>query len=236
MTTAGNDTGSTREDEFLRRAYQQIIEVQAERYAAGYDAAAGLERFSGWLRDHATAEPQPDADQAVLELYTQHYQSLIRLAAMLVRDTATAEEIVQDAFVAFHAGWSRRGDQEKALAYLRLAVVNKSRSVLRHRAMADKNPSGAPYGPDAAGAVVELLTRDATVAALRGLPAQQREAILLRYYADMPEDEIAAAMGISCGAVKSHTARGMAALRAALEEPSSPPERPEDSGPEPRTP
>jgi RNA polymerase sigma-70 factor (sigma-E family) len=235
MTTAGNDTASTREDEILRRVYQQMIEVQAKRYAVGYDAAAGLERFSGWLRDHATAEPEPDADQAVLELYTQHYQSLIRLAAMLVRDTATAEEIVQDAFVAFHAGWSRLGDTEQALAHLRQTVVNKSRSVLRHRAIADKNPSGAPYGPGAAGAVGDLLTRDATVAALRRLPAQQREAILLRFYADMPEDEIATTMGISRGAVKSHTARGMAALRAALEESTSAPDRPENSGHGPAT-
>jgi len=66
------------------------------------------------------------------------------------------------------------------------------------------------------GALV-LLERHAVVTALRDLTDRQREAIVLRYYADLSEAQIARAMGISCGAVKSHTARGMAALRAALE-------------------
>ena len=179
----------------------------------------------------ATAEAELDADRAVHELYAQHYQSLIRLAAMLVRDTPTAEEIVQDAFVALQAGWLRLGDAEKALAYLRQTVVNRSRSVLRHRAVTGKNLSGeSPDLPSAEPGALALLKSDATLAALRALPARQREAILLRYYADLPEAEIAATMGISRGAVKAHTARGMAALRAALEEATSPPDRPEDGG------
>ncbi len=66
------------------------------------------------------------------------------------------------------------------------------------------------------GALISL-QRDAVVAALQRLTARQREAIVLRYYADLSEAEIADAMGISRGAVKSHTARGMAALRTALE-------------------
>jgi RNA polymerase sigma factor (sigma-70 family) len=71
--------------------------------------------------------------------------------------------------------------------------------------------------PSAEHGALIALQRDAVVAALQGLTARQREAIVLRYYADLSEAEIAAAMGISRGAVKSHTARGMAALRAALE-------------------
>ena len=148
-----------------------------------------------------------------------HYRSLVRLAAMLVKDTQTAEEVVQDAFVSMHGGWHRLKDTEKALAYMRQAVVNKSRSVLRHRMVVDKNLQNAPPDmPSAEHGAFVLLERDAVVAALRGLPERQREAIVLRYYADLSEAEIAATMKISRGAVKSHTARGMAALRAALEE------------------
>ena len=155
------------------------------------------------------------ADRAVTELYSVHYRALVRLAALLVRDTATAEEVVQDAFVAMHGGWQRLRDAENALAYLRQAVVNRSRSVLRHRTVVDKNLQKAPPDMPSAehGALVQL-ERSAVVDALRKLPDRQREAIVLRYYADFSEAEIASAMKISRGAVKSHTARGMAALRA----------------------
>ena len=160
-----------------------------------------------------------NADLAVTELYSMHYRALVRLAALLVRDTPTAEEVVQDAFVAMHGGWQRLRDAEKALAYLRQAVVNRSRSVLRHRTVVDKNLQKAPPDmPSAEHGAMILLERHAVVVALRDLPERQREAIVLRYYADLSEAEIAATMGISRGAVKSHTARGMTALRAALEQ------------------
>ena len=166
------------------------------------------------------AEPsQWSADRAVTELYSLHYRALVRLAALLVRDTPTAEEVVQDSFVAMHGGWQRLRDAEKALAYLRQSVVNRSRSVLRHRSVVDKNLLKAPPDmPSAEHGALVLLERSAVVKALRGLPDRQREAIVLRYYADLSEAEIADTMGISRGAVKSHTARGMASLRAALEQ------------------
>jgi RNA polymerase sigma-70 factor (sigma-E family) len=159
------------------------------------------------------------ADTVVTELYAMHYRTLVRLASFLVRDQPTAEEVVQDAFVAMAGGWQRLRDAEKALAYLRQTVVNKSRSVLRHRTVVDKNLQKAPPDmPSAEHGALVLLERSAVVSALRELPDRQREAIVLRYYADLSEAEIADAMGISRGAVKSHTARGMAALRAALEQ------------------
>jgi len=158
------------------------------------------------------------ADLAVMELYAQHYRALVRLAAVLVRDTPTAEEVVQDAFVAMHDGWHRLKDTEKALAYLRQAVVNKSRSVLRHRMVVEKTLQDAPPDmPSAEHGAFALLERSAVIAALRDLPPRQKEAIVLRYYLDLSEAEIADAMRITRGAVKSHTFRGMAALRAALE-------------------
>jgi RNA polymerase sigma-70 factor (sigma-E family) len=160
-----------------------------------------------------------DADQAVTALYSAHYRSLVRLATLLVRDVATAEEVVQDAFVAMHGAWRRLREPEKALSYLRPSVVNRSRSVLRHRAVVEKYaPKGLPDAPSAEnGAIVEL-ERSAVVKALSALPTRQREALVLRYYGDLSEAEIAQTMGISRGAVKSHTARGMAALRSVLEQ------------------
>lgn len=158
-----------------------------------------------------------DADRAVTALYGEHFRSLVRLAALLVRDTATAEEVVQDSFIAMHASWRRLRDTDKALSYLRQAVVNKSRSVLRHRVVMDRNAPKPP--PDVASAeqgAMSLLERSAVISALRKLPERQREAIVLRYYADLSEAQIASTMGISRGAVKSHTARGMATLRAVL--------------------
>ena len=159
------------------------------------------------------------ADWAVTELYSLHHRGLVRLAVLLVRDVPTAEDVVQDSFVAMHESWRRLRDADSALAYLRQAVLNRSQSVLRHRAVVDKHLPNPP--PDIAsaeyGALVRL-ERSAVVAALRRLSARQREAIVLRYYADCSEAEVAAAMGISRGAVKSHTARAMAALRADLEQ------------------
>jgi len=230
MTTAGNDTASTREDELLARVYQQAIGAQAAQYAAAYDAGAGLARFGDWLRDHAAAGPEPGADQMVARLYSLHYRPLVRLATLLVRDAATAEEVVQDAFGAMSGGWQRLGDAEKALAYLRQSVVNRSRSVLRHRTLAGSDPQEVlPDTPAAQSGAPGLLEQPAARAALRGLPDRQREAIVLRYYAGLSRSEIAAAMGISRGAVNSHTAHGLSALRAALEQASSQPARPRDS-------
>jgi RNA polymerase sigma-70 factor (sigma-E family) len=159
-----------------------------------------------------------DADRAVTAIYSEHYRSLVRLAAFLVRDTATAEEVVQDSFVAMHGAWRRLRDTDKALSYLRQSVVNRSRSVLRHRMVVDKNtPKPPPDMPSAEHGAIIQLERSAVVSALRALPDRQREALVLRYYGDLSEAQIATAMGISRGAVKSHTARAMAALRAVLE-------------------
>ena len=159
-----------------------------------------------------------DADRLVTEIYHGEYKSLVRLAVLLVHDVATAEEVVQDAFEAMHTAWRRLREKEKALSYLRQAVVNRSRSVLRHRTVVDRNaPKPAPDEPSAEHGALALIERSAVIAALRMLPDRQREAVVLRYYADLSEADIAATMGISRGAVKSHTARAMAALKSILE-------------------
>jgi RNA polymerase sigma-70 factor (sigma-E family) len=147
-----------------------------------------------------------DADAAVTELYAAHYRSLVGLAALLLRDQATAEQVVQDAFVAMHSGWRRLRGTDQALGYLRRSVINGSRSALRHRAVAGP---AAPTPPPGDAAMVAALDR---------LPLRQREALVLRFYADMSPAQIASATGISVGAVEAHTARALAALRSMRED------------------
>ncbi len=161
---------------------------------------------------------QADAYAAITALYDVHYRSLVRLATLLVHDISTAEEVVQDSFVALHAGLHRLRDSEKTLSYLRAAVVNRARSVLRHRVVVDRNaPKPPPDMPSAEHGAMALLERSAVVAALRSLPERQREVVVLRFYGDLSEAQIAAAMGITRGAVKSHTSRAMSSLRSVLE-------------------
>ncbi len=141
-----------------------------------------------------------DAGQAVAALYQMHYRSLVRLAALLVSDLATAEDIVQDSFAAVHRMWHALPDTDTdtALCYLRQSVVRRSRSVPR---------------PQLAGIP---LPGSAVVSALRALPVRQREVLVLQYFADLPEAEIASATGMSAAAVRSHAAEAVSSLHAAL--------------------
>jgi len=168
------------------------------------------------------AMPEPpltwDAGEAVTHLYAAHYRSLVRLGALLLRDTGAAEEVVQDSFVAMHQAWRRLQDPDRALAYLRQSVVNRARSALRHRKVVERH--AAPGDPDAASAehgALLALEHAEVLAALGRLPVRQREVLVLRYYLDLTEHDIADTLGISRGAVKSHASRGMSALRTALE-------------------
>jgi RNA polymerase sigma-70 factor (sigma-E family) len=170
------------------------------------------------LAAEVTHAPAWDASDAVTEIYAVHYAQLVRLAVMLVHDVQTAEEVVQDAFEAMHLAWRRLRDRDKALSYLRQAIVNRSRSELRHRKVVEMHPpKPAPDEQSAEHAALVLIERSAVTSALRALPERQREAVVLRYYGDFSEADIAKAMGISRGAVKSHTARAMAALKSFLE-------------------
>src|SRR5436190_15100055 len=144
---------------------------------------------------------QWDADRALTVIYGGHYLSLVRLAVLLVHDVATAEDLVQDSFVAMHTAWPRLRDGDKALAYLRHSVVNRSRSVLRHPIAIERNAHQPRSGMTGAGhGALSPLPNAAVVGALASLPARQREAVVLRYYADLPEAQVASAMGVSEGA------------------------------------
>jgi RNA polymerase sigma-70 factor (sigma-E family) len=161
---------------------------------------------------------EPGATGALGELYQAHYQSLVRMAALLVGDLAAAEQVVQDSLVAMHANWRWLKRREKSLAFVRRCVINRSRSALRHQLNGERNAGPPlPQVPSAACDAGPQVERSPVVAALDRLSLRQREALVLRYYADLSEAETAAAMGISPGAVKSHTARAMLAIRDALE-------------------
>ncbi len=169
--------------------------------------------------------PVPDpsrwgADQALEHLYAAHWRGLVRLSVLLVRDQGTAEEVVQDAFVAVHARWDRLRDPDQALAYLRATVVNRSRSTLRHRSVVDRHVRRGVETSVAAGADETVAAQDrrsAVLAALQALPRRQREVLALRYYLDLSEAEIADTLGIRPGSVKTHASRGAAALRGLLD-------------------
>jgi RNA polymerase sigma-70 factor (sigma-E family) len=159
------------------------------------------------------------ADEALELLYVAHWRRLVRLSVLLVHDQGVAEELVQDCFVAMHAHWGRLRDPDRALAYLRQSVVNRSRSHLRHQTVVRRHAAREAPPRPVAGAddtSYDEARRTAVLDALRRLPRRQREVIALRYYLDLSEAEIAETLEISRGAVKSHASRGAAALRGLL--------------------
>ncbi|MFJ1808626.1 MULTISPECIES: SigE family RNA polymerase sigma factor [unclassified Streptomyces] len=152
------------------------------------------------------------------ETYRAHYRSLLGLAALLLDDTASCEDVVQEAFIRVHSARKRVRDPEKTLAYLRQTVVNLSRSALRRRILGLKLLS-KPM-PDMASAeegAYDQLERDSLIKAMKGLQRRQREVLVLRYFADMTEAQVAEALGVSLGSVKAYGSRGIAALRIAME-------------------
>lgn len=150
-------------------------------------------------------------------LYAEHYGALVRLAALLLDDVTACEDVVQEAFVRVHG--ARLRDPDRALAYLRQTVVNLSRSALRRRLVALRHlPRPAPDGAPADEGAYAAVERAAVVRALRALPRRQREAVVLRFWADLSEAQAASALGVSVGSIKGYTSRGLAALTVALEE------------------
>jgi RNA polymerase sigma-70 factor (sigma-E family) len=169
-----------------------------------------------WRRSEVATDAS--ADEGLTALYVGHYRELVRLAALLLDSVETSEEVVQEAYIRAHGAWHRITDEDKALAYLRSTVLNLARSRMRHRLVQRKYaPKPMPDAASAEHGAMAGLERAAVIAALRKLPAKQREAVVLRYYADLSEREIAESMGISGGAVKTHIHRGMAALERHLE-------------------
>lgn len=153
----------------------------------------------------------------VAALYREHFLHLTRLAAMLVGDQESAEDIVQDVFARMHKRWRRLSDSTRAERYLRVAVINGARTVLRRRRVAVRL---LPNPPDDEKPAEQLalagLKARSVRAAVAKLPARQQEVILLRYLEDLSITETARVLGISSGAVKASAGRAMTNLATIL--------------------
>ena len=158
------------------------------------------------------------ASQAVTAIYERHALGLTRLAFLMLGDRQTAEDVVQEAFCGLYRAWDRMPDHGRALGYVRSSVLNGSRSALRRSRRVPRAVAVEAAAASAEDMVLAGERQRETVAALRRLPPRQREAVVLRYFADLPEQETAVAMGVSRGTVKSTTSRALAALARMLQE------------------
>ncbi|UNO40815.1 sigma-70 family RNA polymerase sigma factor [Streptomyces sp. MST-110588] len=179
-------------------------------------AATTPPRASG---PHTAPAPSPGPQPTISELYHAQRLNMVRLAVLLVDDRATAEDVVQDAFAALYRRHGERlGEVDNAPAYLRTAVVNAARSVLRRRRTA--RAYTPPYEVDAPSAEEHIVLDEEhreVLAALGQLTARRREVLVLRYWSDLTEAQIAATLGISRGSVKSIASRALDSLEKILE-------------------
>ena len=162
----------------------------------------------------------PAPAEAVTALYRAHALGLIRLAVVMLGDRPAAEDAVQEAFCGLYRRWHSLSDPGKALSYARSSVINNCRTVLRRRRRQSGPPGDRPGESAEAMALIGEEHRQ-VLTAIRRLPARQREVLVLRFYLDLDEGEIAASMRISRGTVKSTTSRALAALGRILGEQQS---------------
>jgi RNA polymerase sigma-70 factor (sigma-E family) len=174
--------------------------------------------------DHAAGGHQADdsagqvADQ-ISGLFRAHAVALVRVATLLLGDQQSAEDVVQDAFFGLYRGLPGLRDRSKALPYLRASVINGSRSVLRARKRAGlRRVQHDPPVWSAESAAMAGEDRKALLAAVARLPRRSREVLALRYYLDLADHEIAAALGISRATVSSTASRALAKLARELKE------------------
>ena len=201
------------------------IEQSTERSLGRSGASVARPRVTSGRADTSPAVLAPTLDlreaereAAIARVFDQSHTRLVRLAVLLGAGP-DAEDIVAEAFCQLYRRWPKLRSPDAAPAYVRGAVVNLVRMRLRHLQVVRRHDDRALRPSDTVSAESVALDREdqrAVVNALEELAPRQREAIVLRYWMDLKEAEIAAAMGISCGAVKSHTARAMAALTRAV--------------------
>jgi RNA polymerase sigma-70 factor (sigma-E family) len=194
--------------EATRSRFRRLIYVQAE--------IAGPGHHWGAVKSEPGISGPGTATEAVTALYQKHAGSLIRLAIVIIGDPVAAEDVVQDAFCGLYRRWPYLSDPASAPFYVRSAVLNGCRSVLRHRARHAGHRLPELSVPSAETDALIGEEHRALLAGLRQLPRRQREALALRFFADLSEAEIARTMGISRGTVKSTISRGVSALGAYL--------------------
>ena len=178
---------------------------------------------AGGTGTESDADADSGATGGVTALYQAHAVGLIRLAIVMLGDRGAAEDVVQDAFLGLYRHWDGLADPGNALIYVRSAVLNRCRNALRQRGQRERHDRQGP-GPTASESAeaVALIGEEhqQVLAAIRALPDRQREALVLRFYLDLSEEETARAMGVSRGTVKSATSRAVAALGRKLKEAS----------------
>ena len=163
------------------------------------------------------------AEAAVTALYEASALGLIRMAYVMLGDLPSAEDVVQEAFCGLYRRWDRLASTDGALYYVRTSVLNGCRSALRrravrrgfvqHRTLADQPPAAS-----AETVVLGGEEREEVIRALVRLPHRQREVLILRFYAELPDEQIARVMGIRPGTVRSTAFRALDALGRALKE------------------
>jgi RNA polymerase sigma-70 factor (sigma-E family) len=175
---------------------------------------------AGWPDDEPPARraAAADAAAAVAALYDDAAVGLIRLAYLMLGDRPSAEDVVQDAFFGLYRNWARLADHDRALAYVRSSVLNGCRSALRRRAAGRRLTLYQPPAASAEAAALGREERREVMQAVRRLPGRQREALVLRFYLDLPEAEIARIMGLRPSSVRSATHRALKALGLSLGE------------------
>ena len=152
-------------------------------------------------------------EQALTVLFRREHARLVAYARHLVDDLPTAEDVVQDAFAGLHRHWHGLRDEHEATAYLRTAVANGARSQLRRRRTARGfRPLRATDAPSAEHVVVQAEQSSRVLDGLSRLPLRQRQVLVLRYFFDLTEAQIASELDISRGSVKQHASRGLASL------------------------
>lgn len=171
-------------------------------------------------RRPAVAADDADRDRRVGDLFDRHYPGLCRLAYLIVGDRVQAEEVVMDAFMRTFASWGRIRDLDHSEAYLRRAVVNLSRTRARRRHTEERSYA-ATASQSAEPATAEPERELVVWEAVRRLPDRQRAAVVLRYYEDLSEADIAELLGCSVGTVKSQLFKARATLAEALDEEES---------------
>jgi RNA polymerase sigma-70 factor (sigma-E family) len=165
------------------------------------------------------AEQEASRPVELVSAFHAHFGGLCRLAHLIVGDSALAEDIVQEAFLRTFAGWRRVRDPDRVHVYLRRAVINVSRSKLRRRGH-ERRANAIVYGStrEEGRHEADRESADVVVEAVRLLPERQKAAVLLRYYLDLPESDIADTLGTKVGTVKSQLAKARRNLEKALAE------------------
>lgn len=181
-------------------------------------------RLSDWLLmvtdQVAAAVVATDRDALVARLFQQEGARLVRMARLFTDDRNAAEDLVQEAFIRLHRAAHRINDPTKAAPYLRSIVVNLARDHNRRGLMSLRHQDSEPGGaePDIPEDILVLDDeRRHLLNAVRELSPRQRDCILLRFYLELSESEIATTLDISKNSVKTHCRRGMETLRGRME-------------------